>query len=70
MFAFGAENITNQAFWLGYAEMFATYSWFTTYLDRLSQVTPEQVMQVARSIFQVHKRVVGSYIPTGDGGEE
>ena len=25
MFAYGSENITNQAFWLGYAEMFAAY---------------------------------------------
>ena len=27
-FAYGTENITNQAFWLGYAEMFASYDWF------------------------------------------
>ena len=29
LFAYGSENITNQAFWLGYAEMFASYDWFT-----------------------------------------
>lgn len=70
MFAYGAENITNQAFWLGYAEMFATYNWFTTYLERLSQVTPEDVQRAARKFFQPRSRVVGSYIPDGAGGEE
>ena len=69
MFAFGSENITNQAFWLGYSEMFADYSWFTTYLERLSQVTPQDVQQVAQNIFQARYRVVGNYLPTGLGGE-
>ena len=36
IFAYGSENITNQAFWLGYAEMFASYKWFLTYLDELA----------------------------------
>ena len=30
LFAYGTESITNQAFWLGFAEMFANYDWFTT----------------------------------------
>lgn len=33
MFAYGLENITNQAFWLGYSESFADYAWFSNYLD-------------------------------------
>jgi zinc protease len=70
MFAFGAENITNQAFWLGYAEMFADYSWFTTYLDRLSQVSPADVQRAAQTFFQPRSRVVGDYLPDGAGGEE
>ena len=71
MFAFGSENITNQAFWLGYSEMFADYSWFTGYLERLSQVTPQDVLQAAQTIFQPRQRVVGTYLPNGAGaGEE
>jgi zinc protease len=71
MFAFGSENITNQAFWLGYSEMFADYSWFTGYLERLSQVTPQDVLQAAQTIFQPRHRVVGTYLPNGAGaGEE
>src|SRR5690349_13971398 len=49
LFAYGSENITNQGFWLGYAEMFADYNWFETYLDKLSAVTARDVQRVARS---------------------
>jgi len=66
IFAYGAENITNQAFWLGYAEMFADYSWFTSYLDRLMQITPEDVLRAAQTYFQPRSRVVGTYLPTNE----
>ena len=64
LFAYGSENITNQAFWLGYAEMFDKYDWFTTYMERLNQVTPKQVQQAAQEYFSPNKRVIGLYIPT------
>ena len=70
MFAYGAENITNQAFWLGYAEMFADYSWFTSYLDKLMEVTPADVQRVARTFFRPQSRVVGTYLPVAEGGDE
>lgn len=70
MFAYGAENITNQAFWLGYAEMFANYNWFTSYLVKLSQITPEDVLRAAQTFFQPRSRVVGTYLPTGAGDDE
>ncbi len=66
-FAFGTENITNQAFWLGYAEMFADYSWFESYLDNLAKVTPKDVQRVAREYLRPQMRVVGTYVPTGNG---
>jgi zinc protease len=67
IFAYGSENITNQAFWLGYAEMFASYDWFLSYLDRLSKVTVKDVQRVAREYFKPSSRVVGTYIPvTGE----
>lgn len=66
-FAFGTENITNQAFWLGYAEMFATYEWFETYLEKLARVTPKDVRRVAREYLRPQTRVVGIYVPKGDG---
>jgi len=62
-FAYGSENITNQAFWLGYAEMFATYEWFETYLDRLASVGPQDIQRVARLYLCPPKRIVGMYLP-------
>jgi zinc protease len=68
LFAYGSENITNQGFWLGYAEMFSEYSWFETYLDRLSAVTVKDVQRVANAYFQPQRRVVGTYIPLDGKG--
>ena len=64
-FAYGTDNITNQAFWLGHAEMFASYDWFETYLEKLEKVTPKDVQRVARQYFRPQSRVVGTYVPTG-----
>jgi zinc protease len=63
LFAYGSENITNQAFWMGYSEMFATYDWFQTYLDKLAKVTAKDVQRVANEYFRPQSRVVGTYIP-------
>lgn len=63
LFAYGSENITNQAFWLGYAEMFDSYTWFTHYVENLSRVTPEDVMRVACTFLVPHNRVLGIYLP-------
>jgi zinc protease len=70
IFAYGAENITNQAFWLGYAEMFSTYDWFLTFLDKLSAVTPKDVQRVAQKYLRSQNRVVGTYIPNIAEGED
>ena len=63
LFAYGSENITNQAFWLGYAEMFADYNWFQTYLEKLAAVTIKDVQRVANEYFKPQSRVVGIYVP-------
>ncbi len=69
IFAYGSESITNQAFWMGYSEMFADYNWFLTYLERLAAVTPRDVQRVAREYFRPQSRLVGTYIPTGKGDQ-
>ncbi|MBM3120661.1 MAG: insulinase family protein, partial [Chloroflexi bacterium] len=66
LFAYGSESITNQAFWLGYSEIFADYAWFETYLDRIAAITPEQVHAVAAKYLAPSNRVVGIYRPTGE----
>ncbi len=68
VFAYGSENITHQAFWMGYTAMFSTYDWFTTHLNKLAKVTPKDVQRVARKYFQTSNRVIGTYIPKGKGG--
>ena len=65
LFAYGSENITNQGFWMGYAEMFANYEWFEGYLDNLAKVTLKDVQRVANEYFQPQRRVVGTYVPLG-----
>ncbi len=66
LFAYGSENITNQAFWLGYAEMFATYDWFKGYVEHLNKVTPDDVQRIAQTYLVPENRVIGIYIPTGE----
>ena len=65
LFAYGSENITNQGYWLGYAEMFANYAWFQTYLDKLAAVTVKDIQRVANKYFKSQYRVVGTYVPLG-----
>lgn len=65
VFSYGSENITHQAFWMGYTAIFSDYSWYTAYLKNLAKVTPKDVQRVAQTYFQSGKRLVGTYIPTG-----
>ena len=66
LFAYGSESITNQAFWMGYAEIFDTYDWFLNYLDRLAEVTPQEVQRIAQTYMKPGNRVLGVYRPTGN----
>ena len=65
LFAYGSESITNQGFWLGFAEMFANYEWFENYLKGLEVVTPEDVQRVAQTYLRPERRVLGIYVPEG-----
>lgn len=63
LFAYGSESISNQAFWMGYAEIFDTYEWFLNYLERLEAVTPQDVQRIARTYLRPGNRVLGVYLP-------
>lgn len=65
LFAYGSESITNQAFWLGFAEIFDSYTWFETYLARLAAVTPQDVQRAAQIYLNPERRVLGIYQPDG-----
>jgi zinc protease len=65
LFAYGNERITNHAFWLGFSEMIADYSWYENYLSRLEAVTPEDVQRIAQTRLRSQQRVLGIYKPAG-----
>ncbi len=64
IFAYDSESVTHQGMWLGYAEMFADYAWFETFLDRISRISPEDVLKVAHKYMRPSNRVVGIYRPS------
>jgi zinc protease len=68
LFAYSSESITNQAFWMGYAEVFDSYEWFLGFLDKLAEVTPEQIQRIAQTYMRSSNRVMGIYRPTGVEG--
>jgi len=63
LFAYSSENISNQAFWLGYTEMFDSYDWFENYINHLAGVTPQKVLEIAQAYLAPENRVVGFYTP-------
>ena len=67
LFAYGGESVTNQAFWMGFSEMFASYEWVTGYLENIAAVTPQDVQRVAREYLKDRNRVVGVYQPQNKG---
>ncbi len=66
IFAYGSETVTNQAFWMGYAEIFAAYEWFESYIEKLDAVTPDDVQHAARKYLARRNRTVGFYLPSQD----
>jgi zinc protease len=69
LFAYGSESITNQAAWLGFTEMFASYEWFRSYLDNLAKVTTYDVQEMAQKYFTPQNLVLAIYRPTGNMDE-
>lgn len=68
LFAYGSENITNQAFWLGLSEMIESYGWFLDYLNRLEAVSAQEVTRVAQEYLSPSNRVLGIYLPESGQG--
>lgn len=67
LFAYGDESITNQAFWMGFSEMFASYDWVVNYLDNLAAVSPEDVQRAAQTYLVPRNRLVATYLPHQKG---
>lgn len=68
LFAYGAESVTNQAYWLGHTELFDSHRWFDNYLDNLAAVTVADVQRVAQKYLARANRTVGHFVPDANGG--
>jgi zinc protease len=69
-FAYATERVTNQAYWLGWSETIDSYHWFESYIERLMEVTAEDVHRVMQMFLAPTNRNVGWYVPQeGTGGE-
>ncbi|NIS80466.1 MAG: insulinase family protein [Anaerolineales bacterium] len=66
LFAYNSESVTNQAFWMGFSEIFADYAWFEGYLDRVAAVTSQDILAVAQKVLQPSNRIVGVYRPIAE----
>jgi len=67
LFTYSGESISNQGFWLGYANMFADYDWFEHYIENLGEVSRADVQRVAREYLVPNNRVLGIYRPEKKG---
>jgi zinc protease len=69
LFAYGAESVTNQAYWLGHTELFDSYRWFDNYLENLAGVSVADVQRVAQKYLARSNRVVGHFVPDANGSQ-
>lgn len=65
LFAYSTEEVTEQAFWLAFAENFESYTWFDDYLARLEAITIQDVREAAQHYLRTQNRTVGWLVPTG-----
>lgn len=65
-FAYSSESVTDQGYWLGSSEIVADANWFTTFLDRLQQVSVGDVQKAAQKYLRPALRNIGWYTPTGE----
>ena len=49
--------------------MFASYDWFTGYVEPPGQITPDDVQRIAQTYLAPDNRVIGIYLPTGEDEE-
>lgn len=62
-FAYSAESVTDQAYWLGFSHTVADLAWLEGFLPALAAVTAEDVQRVAAAYLNPARCVVGVYRP-------
>ena len=68
-FAYSAESVTNQAFWLAQSFILDDENWFEGYVERLMNVQLEDVQDAANRFLIPKNRVVGILHPTDTEAE-
>ena len=63
-FAYSTESVTEQAYWLAQSFVLDKEDWFDGYLDRLTRVSADDVLDVAKRYLVPKGRVVGILQPT------
>ena len=69
-FAYSTESVTEQAYWLAKSIMLGDENWFEHYVDRLTAITVEDVLEVANRYLTPKNRIVGTLIPTHEAEAE
>lgn len=69
-FAFSAESVSSQAYWLGFAATVADVDWFTDFLSRIERVTEDNILHVAERYLNPTQRTVGWYEPQANAESE
>ena len=67
-FAYASESISGQALTLGFLEMVDSHKRMDHLLEELTEVTPEDILRVARRYLAEDNRVVGWFLPEASGG--
>ncbi len=63
-FAYESERITDQANWIGTSHMVAgNTAWLKSYLERLIEVTAEDIQDLAQRYLQPSRRTFGWFVP-------
>ena len=62
-FAYSTESVTEQAYWLAQSFVLEDEDWFAAHVDRLTQVTADDVQDVAMRYLVPKQRVVGILHP-------
>ena len=68
-FAYSTESVTEQAYWLAQSYILGLEDWFDGYLDRLTGVTADDVLDAANRYLVPKRRVVGILQPTDPAAE-
>jgi zinc protease len=62
-FVYSAESVTGLGYIFGWLEIVASADLYAQFLDRLAQVTPEDVQRVVRAYLKPDNRTVGWFVP-------